>query len=61
MDVQTLLLNGTPDIIRREVELRRQFHADGGLFLGPSHAIQVDTPLENILAMYWSAGSLQPE
>ena len=31
---------------------------DGGLFLGPSHAIQVGSPLENILAMYREAGSL---
>ncbi|MFR2062730.1 MAG: hypothetical protein ACLS37_13120 [Alistipes sp.] len=31
---------------------------EGGLSLGPSHAIQVGTPLENILAMYRTAGSL---
>ena len=30
----------------------------GGLFLGPTHAIQVGSPLENILAMYRTAGSL---
>ena len=31
----------------------------GGLFLGPTHAIQVGTPIENILAMYRAAGSLR--
>ena len=30
----------------------------GGLFLGPTHAIQVGSPLENILALYRTAGSL---
>jgi len=28
------------------------------LFLGPTHAIQVGSPLENILALYRAAGSL---
>jgi hypothetical protein len=32
--------------------------AKGGLFLGPTHAIQVGSPLENILALYRTAGSL---
>jgi hypothetical protein len=31
---------------------------EGGMFLGPSHAIQSGSPLENILAMYSEAGSL---
>jgi hypothetical protein len=30
----------------------------GGLFLGPTHAIQVGSPLENILTLYRTAGSL---
>ena len=30
----------------------------GGLFLGPTHAIQVGSPLENILSLYRTAGSL---
>jgi hypothetical protein len=34
---------------------------DGGLFLGPTHAIQVDTPLDNILEMYRIAGGLSGE
>ncbi len=28
------------------------------LFLGPTHAVQVGSPLENTLAMYRAAGSL---
>jgi len=31
---------------------------EGGLFLGPTHALQVGTPMENILALYRGAGSL---
>ena len=30
----------------------------GGLFPGPTHAIQVGSPLENVLALYRTAGSL---
>ena len=33
----------------------------GGLFLGPTHAVQVGSPLENILAMYRTAGSLNEQ
>ncbi len=38
----------------------RQF-PEGGLFLGPTHAVQVGSPLENTLAMYRAAGSLCEE
>ena len=44
-----------------EVERRQKLFPDGGLFLGPSHAIQMGTPLENILALYRTAGSLVDE
>ena len=37
---------------------RLKLFEKGGLFLGPTHAIQVGSPLENILALYRSAGSL---
>ncbi|MDH7569884.1 MAG: uroporphyrinogen decarboxylase family protein, partial [Armatimonadota bacterium] len=56
--VQTTLPFGTVEDVRREVQLRLQLFADGGLILGPTHAIQVGTPLENILEMYRAAGSL---
>ncbi len=56
--VQTTLAFGTEKDVIREVERRKTLFADGGLFLGPSHAIQVGTPLENIIALYKTAGSL---
>ena len=31
---------------------------DGGFILSPSHAVQVDTPPANIVAIYQEAGSL---
>ena len=59
VDVQTTLPWGTVDDVCREVEFRQNLFPDGGLILGPTHAIQVGTPLENILAMYRCAGSLK--
>jgi uroporphyrinogen decarboxylase len=56
--VQTTLPFGTVADVRREVELRRRLFPAGGLFIGPTHAIQVGTPLENILALYRAAGGL---
>lgn len=58
MCVQTTLVNGTVSDIRREVQLRLELFRNGGLILGPSHAIQQSTPLANILTMYEAAGSL---
>ncbi len=58
MCVQSFLPFGTVDDVKREVDRRLQLFPDGGLILGPSHAIQVGTPIENILAMYRQAGSL---
>ncbi|MFB3906703.1 MAG: uroporphyrinogen decarboxylase family protein [Acidobacteriota bacterium] len=61
MDVQKELAFGTPQDIEREVRLRLDLFPKGGLILGPSHAVQVGSPLENILAMYRTAGSLLEE
>ena len=61
MCVQTTLPKSSPEQVRGEVELRKQLFAAGGMILGPSHTIQPDTPLENILAMYDAAGSLRAE
>jgi len=58
MCVQTTLARGTPAHVEREVRRRLGLFPSGGLFLGPTHAIQVGSPLENILAMYRTAGSL---
>jgi uroporphyrinogen decarboxylase len=58
VDVQSTLPFGTVEDVRREVEVRKALFHDGGLVLGPTHAIQVGTPLANILALYEAAGSL---
>jgi uroporphyrinogen decarboxylase len=58
MCVQTTIAWGTPDEVAGEVRRRLRLFPDGGLFLGPTHAIQAGSPLENILAMYRAAGSL---
>lgn len=56
--VQTTMAWGTVDDVEREVRRRLKLFAEGGLFLGPSHAIQVGSPLANIIALYRTAGSL---
>jgi uroporphyrinogen decarboxylase len=56
----TIAFGGTADVVK-EVKRRLELFRDGGLFLGPSHAIQVGSPLENILALYRTAGSLLEE
>lgn len=59
MCVQSVLPYGRPAEVEVEVRRRLECFPKGGLFLGPTHAIQVGTPIENILAMYRAAGSLQ--
>lgn len=56
--VQTTLAWGTTEYVEKEINRRLELFPDGGLFLGPTHAIQVGSPMENILAMYRTAGSL---
>jgi uroporphyrinogen decarboxylase len=56
--VQSTIAFGSTADVENEVKRRLELFADGGLFLGPSHAIQVGSPLENIIALYRSAGSL---
>ncbi len=56
MCVQSILADGTPSIVRREVERRLTLFKDGGLILGPTHCIQPHTPVENVLEMYRAAG-----
>lgn len=59
--VQSTLAFGSVDDVVKEVERRKKLFPEGGLFLGPSHAIQVGTPIENIIALYKTAGSLIEE
>ena len=58
MCVQTTLAWDTPQNVDGEVRRRLKLFPRGGLFLGPTHAVQVGSPLENILTMYRTAGSL---
>lgn len=52
MCVQTTLPESTPEEIKKEVDLRLELFHNGGLILAPSHLIQPDTPIDNILTMY---------
>ncbi len=61
MCVQTTLAWGTPAEVEAEVRRRLKLFPEGGLFLGPTHAIQTGSPLENILALYRTAGSLRED
>jgi uroporphyrinogen decarboxylase len=58
VDVQKLLITGTPDEIAEEVRyIKRLFTGEsgGGLILGPTNAITPDTPLQNIEAFIRSS------
>jgi uroporphyrinogen decarboxylase len=53
VDVQGWLQRATPRQIEAEIDrLIDEVGAGGGFILGPSHHIQPDTPLENVLAVY---------
>jgi uroporphyrinogen decarboxylase len=53
VDVQGWLQSATPDEIEKEIyQLMDVVGADGGYILSPSHNIQPDTPLVNVLALY---------
>ena len=52
MDIQQTLPFGTPEDVRQEVLTRlKTIGRGGGLILGPTHNLQLDTPLENFWAM----------
>ena len=51
-DIQETLPFGTPDEVKAEVITRIQtLGRDGGLIIGPTHNVQLDTPLDNFWAM----------
>ncbi|HHW05886.1 MAG TPA: hypothetical protein GXX32_08325 [Methanothermobacter sp.] len=53
IDEQEVLPFGNPKDVKREVRRRfEELGKGGGLILGPAHWIQLDTPLENITALY---------
>jgi uroporphyrinogen decarboxylase len=52
LDLQHTLPYGTPQDVRNEVIDRlKTIGQDGGLLIGPTHNLQLDTPLENLWAM----------
>ena len=52
IDEQHTLPFGSPEDVRREVLARMEtLGKGGGLILGPTHHVQLDTPLENFWAM----------
>jgi len=53
--VQSTLPFGKPENVAREVKERISALGPGGLILGPTHAMQPDVLIENILAMYRTA------
>ncbi len=59
LSVQHTLPFGTVDDVIREVQLRQKLFKDGGMIIAPTHAIQAGTPIENILAMYRTIGSME--
>lgn len=56
------LVTGTPDDVRTMVfETAKLFSRGSGYFLAPTHMIQDNTPVENILAMYQAAHDFRTE
>ncbi len=52
MDIQQTLPYGTPEDVKNEVLTRlKTIGKDGGLIIGPTHNLQLDTPLENFWSM----------
>ncbi len=52
LDIQQTLPFGTPEQVRGEVLSRlKTIGRGGGLLIGPTHNLQLDTPLENFWAM----------
>ena len=53
IDAQKLIPLDRPDYIRKEIKrVKKLFGYEKGIILGPSHYITVDTPIENIIAIY---------
>ena len=52
IDEQYTLPSGSPEEVRKEVELRlNTIGKNGGLIIGPTHHVQLDTSMENFWAM----------
>jgi uroporphyrinogen decarboxylase len=59
IDVQQVLPNATPEEVRQEVEKRKcDLGRNGGYILAPCHNINVDIPVENVIALFDGARDL---
>ena len=58
MDVQKEIAFGSAADVENEVKRRLRLFPKGGLIMGPSHAIQAKSPVENAVALYRAAESL---
>jgi len=62
ISIQRTLPFGTPSEVRQEVLSRiSDCGSYGGLILAPTHAVQTDTPLRNVITMYQAARDIQQE
>lgn len=52
IDIQGVLVNGTPTQVREEVARYKKAFNNKGYICTSSHLLQADTPVENIFAMY---------
>ena len=59
ISAQHLLPFGSMKDVIREINLRKELFSKGGMIIAPDHNIQVGTPIENIIAMYKTIGSLK--
>jgi uroporphyrinogen-III decarboxylase len=52
LDIQQTIPFGTPEDVKHEVLTRlKTIGCGGGLIIGPTHNLQLDTPLENFWAL----------
>ena len=59
LDIQSTLPLGTVEEVRRAARACMEVMARiGGYILAPTHNVQLDTPPENVVAMFAEAGSL---
>jgi len=52
IDVQGVLVNGSPEDVRKTVARYRNAFGERGYICCPSHLFQIDTPVENMQALY---------
>ena len=60
VSTQRTMPYGTPEDVRAEVRKMRELGRDGGYILSPSHALEGDVPLENLLALIGEARAAIP-